>query len=219
MFTRRLFPGEQRPGYEFLGVLLLLQIATQSYLSLTSTKSESNPTTTLVENVLSPPTEVKDVVELTTRKINPNETDSLLRGQPSTRSRRRDNPTIHTPGKSSMSTMLDPMKDPTAAECGHLFCWTCILRWTGESVGRGECPICRGQCGREGLLRLAGYNLNCHVHVTPLGTSWRLAVRKKKFPGVGVPHSPGVHLHGVIAQHRGRLEWTSAALITGSPFY
>jgi peroxin-10 len=51
---------------------------------------------------------------------------------------------------------LDPMKDPTASECGHLFCWTCILRWTGESVGQGECPICRGRCGREGLLRLAG---------------------------------------------------------------
>jgi peroxin-10 len=156
MFTRRLFPGEQRPGYEFLGFLLLLQIATQSYLSLTSTKSESNPTTTLVENVLSPPTEDKDVVEQTPEKSIPTEPtvppdvnlvldladETILPYIPQ--------------GSRRCPLCLDPMKDPTAAECGHLFCWTCILRWTGESVGRGECPICRGQCGREGLLRLAG---------------------------------------------------------------
>jgi peroxin-10 len=150
---RRLFPGEQRPGYEFLGLLLLLQIATQSYLSLTSTNSESDPTTTLVENVLSP---LPEDNEQATEKPTPTATNSpadvnvvldledhtILPYIPS--------------GSRRCPLCLDPMKDPTAGECGHLFCWTCILRWTGESAGRGECPICRGQCGREGILRLAG---------------------------------------------------------------
>src|SRR5436305_6074200 len=54
MFTRRLFPGEQRPGYELLGLLLFLQIATQSYLSLISPQQDSDPTTTLLTTILNP---------------------------------------------------------------------------------------------------------------------------------------------------------------------
>jgi peroxin-10 len=147
MFTRRLFPGEQRPGYEFLGLLLLLQIAMQSYLSLTATKSESDPTATLVNTVLSP----DDLIDKDkqTHETTPSDVNIVLDLAGETLL-----PYI-PPGSRRCPLCLDPMKDPTAAECGHLFCWTCILRWTGESAGRGECPICRGRCGREGLLRLA----------------------------------------------------------------
>ena len=163
MFTRRLFPGEQRPEYELLGLLLLVQIATQSYLSLTSSKTEMDPSIILVNDILSPPQVLKDnsMIAVPTEINNPDNSDSdndataLL--QPVILDLADENVLPYIPAGSRRCPLcLDPMKDPTAADCGHLFCWTCILRWTGEAVGQGECPICRGRCGREGLLRLTG---------------------------------------------------------------
>lgn len=160
MFTRRLFPGEQRPGYELLGILLLLQIATQSYLSLsTPTTPSTDSTTALLSRILTPNVSKGD----TQPRRNPSGDG------PAPSPAMQSDSTPHVidladpaalpyifSGSRRCPLCLDPMKDPTAAECGHLFCWTCILRWTGEAIGQGECPICRGKCGREGLLRLAG---------------------------------------------------------------
>jgi peroxin-10 len=143
MFTRRLFPGEQRPGYELLGLLLFLQIATQSYLSLTSPTSDEDPTQSLITSILVPSSTTPDQQPSTL----PIETIDLEDPEKL--------PYI-IPGARRCPLCLDPMKDPTAAECGHLFCWTCILRWTNESPGGGECPICRHHSGKEALLRLAG---------------------------------------------------------------
>jgi peroxin-10 len=159
MFTRRLFPGEQRPGYGLLGLLLLLQIATQSYISLTSTKTDSDPTVALMEDILIP-SHISQGEKATAAghdtSNNPTN-DDLTTTTQTVLDLADDNVLPYIPaGNRRCPLCLDPMKDPAAAECGHLFCWTCILRWTGETVGQGECPICRGRCGREGLLRLAG---------------------------------------------------------------
>ena len=160
MFTRRLFPGEQRPGYELLGLLLLLQIATQSYLSLTSPKTDADPTTTFIEGILFPTrisTEENVIPAGSETPSERNPTNDLATAKHVVLDLADENTlTYITSGSRRCPLCLDPMKDPTSAECGHLFCWTCILRWTGEAVGQGECPICRGRCGREGLLRLAG---------------------------------------------------------------
>jgi peroxin-10 len=146
MFTRRLFPGEQRPGYELLGLLLFLQISTQAYLSLTSSKTDEDPTQFLVTSILAPPPSAtrSDVLP---PQSSPQVTIDL-----------EDPDTLpYIPqGSRRCPLCLDAMKDPTSAECGHLFCWQCILRWTNESPAGGECPICRHRCGKEALLRLAG---------------------------------------------------------------
>jgi peroxin-10 len=178
MFTRRLFPGEQRPGYELLGLLLLLQLLTQSYLSLTP-ESPTNPTTTLLSTTLTPTNPHATPAGPALPIVDPSTTTALSVG-PAPHGLSHDTHVSHdTPalgvvtgvlldleeenvcayipaGSRRCPLCLEDMKDPTAAECGHLFCWDCVLRWTGESVGRGECPICRGRCSREGLLRLAG---------------------------------------------------------------
>ena len=156
MFTRRLFPGEQRPGYELLGLLLLLQIATQSYLSLTTSNTDSDPATTLIENILSPTPTLDEKATPAGPRDSPISNDNATVEQPVVDLQDETVLPYIPTGSRRCPLCLDPMKDPTAAECGHLFCWTCILRWTGEAVGQGECPICRGRCGREGLLRLAG---------------------------------------------------------------
>lgn len=175
MFTRRLFPGEQRPGYELLGLLLLLQILTQSYLSLTSPNSTEDPTTSLVTTILTPTSPQATpaghpIPSPLPHPKHPQNTAGTPSPAPDVESHPANNVVTsrlldladegvckYIPeGSRRCPLCLDPMKDPTAAECGHLFCWDCVLRWTGESVGRGECPICRGKCGREGLLRLAG---------------------------------------------------------------
>ena len=150
-------PNEERPGYELLGLLLFLQIATQSYLSLTSPQVDADPTSALVDDVLRPTETEKDEKSPSPSpesSANKYASDAL---QTQVLDLADDGVLPYIPSGSRRCPLcLDPMKDPTAAECGHLFCWTCILRWTGEAVGQGECPICRGRCGREGLLRLSG---------------------------------------------------------------
>ena len=46
---------------------------------------------------------------------------------------------------------LDPMKDPSAGGCGHVFCWGCVLEWCQD---RRECPLCRAPLRVSQLLPL-----------------------------------------------------------------
>lgn len=46
---------------------------------------------------------------------------------------------------------LSPMVNPSAANCGHFFCWTCIADWIREHP---ECPLCRQTCLEQNLLPL-----------------------------------------------------------------
>ncbi|KAK0466395.1 Pex12 amino terminal region-domain-containing protein [Desarmillaria tabescens] len=49
---------------------------------------------------------------------------------------------------------LEERTDSCATECGHLFCWTCIVGWGRE---KAECPLCRQSLNLSHLLPI--YNL------------------------------------------------------------
>ncbi|SJL06322.1 uncharacterized protein ARMOST_09658 [Armillaria ostoyae] len=49
---------------------------------------------------------------------------------------------------------LEERTDSCATECGHLFCWTCIIGWGRE---KAECPLCRQSLNLSHLLPI--YNL------------------------------------------------------------
>lgn len=49
---------------------------------------------------------------------------------------------------------LEERTDSCATECGHLFCWGCIVGWGRE---RAECPLCRQGLNLTRLIPI--YNL------------------------------------------------------------
>ena len=160
IFSKRLAPSEQRVGYEILGVLLVLQMAVQTYAHIQNT----------ITTVL--PTEgssafLDDGVEIGLQNQRTHEANELLvRPNPTEKadtSRDRISITTHTPLPPSSlprydlsdpsclawlqpkqqrkcTLCLEPMKDPSSTTCGHTFCFTCILDWLCE---KQECPLCR----------------------------------------------------------------------------
>ncbi|KAH7929359.1 hypothetical protein BV22DRAFT_1057113 [Leucogyrophana mollusca] len=54
----------------------------------------------------------------------------------------------------SCTLCLEERTDSCATECGHLFCWSCIVGWGRE---KAECPLCRQSLNLTRLLPI--YNL------------------------------------------------------------
>ena len=161
IFSKRLAPSEQRVGYEVLGVLLVLQIATQAYLHVQNTITTDLPTE-------GSSAFLDDGVEIGLQSHQgPQQANELMEPPRSTEkadtSRSRISVTTHTPLPPSSfprydladpaclawlqpkqqrkcTLCLEPMKDPSSTTCGHTFCFTCILDWLGE---KQECPLCR----------------------------------------------------------------------------
>lgn len=168
IFSKNLAPSDQRVGYEVLGVLLVLQMAVQTYLHVHSTITTSLPTkgaSAMLDNGV----EVGLLSDQEAPGVNEVEAKADS-------SRLRISQTTHTPLPPSMnprynladaSTLawlqpkqqrkctlcLEPMKDPSVTTCVHVFCWTCILDWVDE---KPECPLCRQSVLGQHLLPLRG---------------------------------------------------------------
>lgn len=49
---------------------------------------------------------------------------------------------------------LETRQDTSVTDCGHLFCWTCILDWLNQ---KEECPVCRESLKKSSVIYLRNF--------------------------------------------------------------
>lgn len=61
---------------------------------------------------------------------------------------------VNVSGSSKCSLCMELAVDLSATQCGHLFCWVCVLNWLDE---RPICPICRESIKKSRVIRLQNF--------------------------------------------------------------
>lgn len=148
IFTKRPSASDQRIGYEFLGVLVFLQLIMQSWLHLNDIVQKGSQT--VRDGTLSVPVDPDSGVKASIMEVihTPRQSDArydltelgLLGWIQGTQQRK-------------CTLCLDTMKDPSVTTCGHVFCWICITDWIKE---KPECPLCRQAIMNQHVLPIRG---------------------------------------------------------------
>ncbi|PTB46764.1 hypothetical protein M441DRAFT_182496 [Trichoderma asperellum CBS 433.97] len=174
VFTRTVPDTPDRGGYELLGILLAIQMGVQAFLHVRDTFS-STASAAQRERAGFHSGEVE--VSLShNNTYSASNNDLLLSGAGSNgpQASKLDIARVtNTPTSSGVprfnlenekhmgyikgsqqrkcTLCLEEMKDPSATQCGHVFCWECIGDWVRE---KPECPLCRREAMVQHILPL-----------------------------------------------------------------
>ncbi|KAK8139692.1 Peroxisome biogenesis factor 10 [Apiospora sp. TS-2023a] len=168
IFTRKVGESSDRAGYELLGVLLVIQFAVQGYLHVRSTLSNregaqarergafGGVNVSLDENAYSSnnalltamgaPGAPQTYVDIGTAMHTP-----VLKEPRYDLEEEKTMGWIKGSQQRKCTLCLEELKDPSATQCGHVFCWECIGDWVRE---KPECPLCRRECLVQHILPL-----------------------------------------------------------------
>lgn len=141
----------QKTGnYSFLGAIILLQFVFESLVKFKTYQDSLRKSDTSEEDEESKPSRIKSIKQLET--YNESFTEDLKLSERVNFDLSDPNQLPYIPEASrSCMLCLSPMTNPSAANCGHMFCWVCIVDWIREHP---ECPLCRLQCLEQNLLPL-----------------------------------------------------------------
>lgn len=182
IFTRRLTPADQRAGYEVLGILLVLQMAVQGYIhvqdTLSSVRSTNLPSnapgvaggSAVIDGGVEVSTDQDETIAAPLLFESSHAADPAAQKDHLSRITHTPAPPSNKPHRYDLSDdgvmrwiagaqqrkctlCLEPMKDPAATTCGHVFCWTCVTEWLREQP---MCPLCRQGALAQHCLPLRG---------------------------------------------------------------
>jgi peroxin-10 len=130
-FVREAKLNQPNTKYTALGLLLCLELVGVAIQGISSS---------------SPPPQPPAAASSSPKKVGSNIVDAS--------SEQIGDPTL-TGGASKCTLCMGPRKDTSATECGHLFCWTCIMEWCqANKSGSAECPLCRQIVEPQKILKL-----------------------------------------------------------------
>mmetsp|Transcript_67491 Transcript_67491/g.141056 ORF Transcript_67491/g.141056 Transcript_67491/m.141056 type:complete len:320 (+) Transcript_67491:89-1048(+) len=137
------------PGYQPLGVLLILQLLAQAFSSWSQSRAAARGSSEVAK------AQAEEAVSAMFVERPDGKNGSAGKAL-------RPLPSGPTSGSLPMCNIcFCPTECTTCPPCGHLFCWECIASWCAI---KASCPLCRAASLPQQLLPL------CHYEVPPSGS-------------------------------------------------